>query len=670
MARSEDPEPQSLTAEAIASRPADNTTPWAYGYAQGRSGVALADLLKEAGTTGLLVLNNPASTSDANPAHLVDILTGFAEGLEEAARESRQAVEELKSKNGKLQEQIDKDLSGRAAELVALHKVNSAANSSLDLDAILNLTVDAIAEVMHSDACSIYMYEAVRNDLTLRATTRLNPEKASSMRVVLQIGEGVTGWAALQGKPIAVRDAWSDPHFRYIPDLNEEDFRSQLSVPVILFSKERLQAVINIQTRDYRDFTREEIDFLEMVAGEIAMAIENARLYQETDDKLRRKVNELTILQRVSAAIAATLELPEVLNLIATQAVQLSSAEMSAIFALDEHSKSISVIASCGFYPRLLEEISFQPGESIIKKVVQGGVPVSITDALNDDRVGNIGPLVTEEGYRSMLCLPLITPRGILGGICLYGKGPRAFQDEEFGLLSAFANEAAIAIENARLYEETRRGLDVKSALLQEMHHRVRNNLQTVAALLSMQMRRAKLSPAEEALGESVARIQSIAAIHDLLSGEKLGQATVHEIAHQVFDTAAVNLVPPGKRIEFNIDHADVLVSSREATLIAIIINELLANAIRHAFAGADEGSISIKAQQDKGTTRIEVTDNGLGYPPSFDLKENAGLGLQIVQTLVSKDLHGAFTMESTGNGTRSVIVFPNEPLELASSNS
>ena len=92
--------------------------------------------------------------------------------------------------------------------------------------------------------------------------------------------------------------------------------------------------------------------------------------------------------------------------------------------------------------------------------------------------------------FTTQLCVPLLAPRSIVGGLCVYSRAPRFFGEESISLLLAFAREGAIAIENAHLYEEARHGLEMQTLLLREMHHRVRNNLQRTASLLRMQANR------------------------------------------------------------------------------------------------------------------------------------------------------------------------------------
>src|SRR6266581_5738239 len=122
-----------------------------------------------------------------------------------------------------------------------------------------------------------------------------------------------------------------------------------MALPIIFFGDVvRLIGVINVQSSVPRDFTAEEINFVEVVAGIIAINMENGRLYEQTDEQLRRKVHELATIHRVSSIIASTLNLDEVLQIITTQAVHLSGAERSCIFALDGDNKHMHVLAQYG----------------------------------------------------------------------------------------------------------------------------------------------------------------------------------------------------------------------------------------------------------------------------------------------------------------------------------
>jgi two-component sensor histidine kinase len=232
--------------------------------------------------------------------------------------------------------------------------------------------------------------------------------------------------------------------------------------------------------------------------------------------------------------------------------------------------------------------------------------------------------------------------------------------DDELGLLQAFSDAATVAIENATLYQDARRGLDVASALLQEMHHRVRNNLQTVAALLSIQLRHNEHAPWASHLREAISRVQAIAAVHDLLSDEsRLGGASVDVIARHAADEAFGTLTPPGLSVTFDIPASNLRVPSKQATILALLINELVANAVKHGFAGRDHGVISIRAYERNGEAFIEIGNDGEAIPEDFDPAGSHGLGMRIIQRLVTSDLHGTFDIRPAEVGSIAILRFP-----------
>ncbi|NNJ08902.1 GAF domain-containing protein [Chloroflexales bacterium ZM16-3] len=531
-------------------------------------------------------------------------------------------------------------LLARASELDGLHRIISAANSTLDLDTSLQTVVETVAQVVGVQACSVYLYDKHRDELVLRAVRGLN--YAAIGQVVTKLGTGVTGWAAQLGHPVSVRDVWQETRFNVEPQLGEEPFRSILAVPIVLFSAERfqfsadkLQGVISIQTVGPRDFSQEEISFVEVAAGELAFFIANAQLYQQTDERLHQKLRELTTLQQVSKSIAEQIGLRDVLNLITEKAVDLAHADRAAIFQIGEDGH-LQLVASHGGEGDGVRDFIIQ--------TVRDSRPLAVMNAYQDARFPDLAQVATRENFHSLFCMPLRARERTIGGICLYKHEPHLFDYEQVRLLSTFADEAAIAIENARLYDESQRALAIKSALLQEMHHRVRNNLQTISALLAMQLRRVEpQSQGAKALRESAARIQSIAAIHNLLSREDVGVTTVNAVARQVVESAQATLVMSESPVKFAITGDAVRVGSRDATVLALVINELISNALTHGMA-AEGGRIEIAALLNGGMVTVNVRDDGPTHPPP-PVSHSSGLGLQIIETLVNEDLGGSFQL-------------------------
>jgi two-component system, sensor histidine kinase PdtaS len=197
-----------------------------------------------------------------------------------------------------------------------------------------------------------------------------------------------------------------------------------------------------------------------------------------------------------------------------------------------------------------------------------------------------------------------------------------------------------------------------KDATIREIHHRVKNNLQTVAALLRLQGRRTKVDEARDALRESVRRVTSIAVVHETLS-QTLGESVpFDEIADQVC-ALTVDLATTGARPVTRRKGSFGRLPGELATPLALVLSELLQNAVEHAFDGAD-GEIDVRVH--RGPTRLDVVvaDNGAGLPDDFQLEHSPRLGLQIVRQLVLGEMRGTIRLSAgPERGTEALLAIP-----------
>ncbi|MGB2920037.1 MAG: sensor histidine kinase, partial [Mycobacterium sp.] len=192
---------------------------------------------------------------------------------------------------------------------------------------------------------------------------------------------------------------------------------------------------------------------------------------------------------------------------------------------------------------------------------------------------------------------------------------------------------------------------------IREIHHRVKNNLQTVAALLRLQARRTNNAEGREALLESVRRVSSIALVHDALSmsvDEEVNlDAVIDRILPIMNDVATVDAPIRINRVgELGVLDAD------RATALVMVITELVQNAIEHAFdESTAQGCVSIRAERSARWLDVVVHDDGRGLPEGFSLEKSDRLGLQIVRTLVSAELDGSLGMHDAESGGTDVIL-------------
>jgi two-component sensor histidine kinase len=200
--------------------------------------------------------------------------------------------------------------------------------------------------------------------------------------------------------------------------------------------------------------------------------------------------------------------------------------------------------------------------------------------------------------------------------------------------------------------------------LLSELHHRVKNNLQTVASLLSLALRHCRTEEAATTLRESYNRVRSIAAAHDLLSRDNIGVTTIGDVARKVIELLEPT-VQGRTAVRFFAEGETIELETREATTLAILLNELLTNAIRHGMRGRDAGTVRVGYGRQGSQIWVTVADDGNGLPENFTLSKNRGLGLSIVRTLVEADLHGQVDC-SGGHGACFTLLFSPTPPSTA----
>lgn len=200
----------------------------------------------------------------------------------------------------------------------------------------------------------------------------------------------------------------------------------------------------------------------------------------------------------------------------------------------------------------------------------------------------------------------------------------------------------------------------IKSAVIQEIHHRVKNNLQTIASLLRLQSRRTKSPEVKAALKESVNRISSISVVHEFLSQQDAEFIDVAEVTKNILELVIQNMLEPDFNLQTNFNGQTVILPSEQASSLALVINELIQNSIEHGFVGRREGLIGVEIATLDDVYKIEIYDNGIGMPPDFNPQMSNSLGLQIVRTLIESDVGGSFELYND-QGTHACIIIPRK---------
>jgi two-component sensor histidine kinase len=545
-------------------------------------------------------------------------------------------------------------ISDPRAELMALRTIGRALNSAWDLETTLQLISRTTADVMRMDSCSIYLFDPTGQMLILKASTGLSHDAVGQAQ--LKLGEGITGHAAQIGQPVAARDAAHDPHFKYLPETQEQVFKSLLAVPLV--SQGKTIGAMNVQTKKYHRFTQPEIELLSLVGDLAAGALERANLH----DHLQRQVQELSTLAQVSQTVTKPLYLDEMLAVVVQMAAQIMRARACALLLFDKDREALVLRASHGLSVghRRNFDSPLLVQHSLTGQVVMRGEPVAVRD-IRDDPLYQNRELAKQEGLIAFLSVPLRVGEKIIGAFSCYMDTTHEFNANEIELFSTLANQTALAIENAHLA--------MNAMVVREMHHRIKNNLQMVAMLLRLQLRGSPEISARDVLHQTVNRIMSIAAVHEALSQEGFSLIDVKSLIGQAAHMATQNMLRPGQDIRVTVSGDELKLSSQPATTLAVVANELIQNALEHGFGDNACGVVQVVLQVTEQELRLQVMDDGVGLPANF--QPQSSLGLQIVETLITEDLRGQFVLKQNERqrGTTALLIIPKDLLFMESDN-
>ena len=536
------------------------------------------------------------------------------------------------------------------APTLALREIARALSAAGDLDTTLDLFARKTTEVLGVDFASIYLLDPDGDTLRLRASTGL--ARAAVGRVTLGPGEGLTGDAVLRGEPVFAREAQADPRFKWIPETHEKSFHSLLAVP--LRSQERIIGGLNVQTRRPHNFTPEEIELLSLVGDLAAGALEKAGLYEIDAAATGRTFG--------AGACEPGRHLAHLPGRYARRGDGNGRTDDECLGVLD-------LPGGRG---------RGQPGAALGAQV-GAGIPPALAHPAGPGHHragGSRGQAhrLARRARRSALSQRRPGPRRRAGrhavgaADCarpgdwraeLLHSSARDFSDEQIARFSTLANQTALAIENARLV--------TNAAVVREMHHRIKNNLQTVAMLLRMQASDDRSASPREALAESVNRILSIAAVHEVLSERGFRLVDVKEVIERITRTVGQNMVPPGLAVDLSVAGEPVVLPSRAATALALAVNELLQNALEHAFVGRASGAVRITLARTANEIEVAVADDGVGRRARHSGSgQRRNLGLELVEALVREDLKGRLEFTDGADGTRAVVRLPRDIEQLA----
>ena len=334
------------------------------------------------------------------------------------------------------------DLAGK--ELEILHQISQSISCSLDLDQILREIIDLVVAVTRCDSCLLYLADETEPYLFLRASK--NPHPRLIGRISVKVGEGITGWVAETAEAVAIaRSASKDPRFKVFNNLPEDKYEAFLSVPIVV-PPDRVVGVINVQHRKTHRHSESERTLLSIIGHQVGAAINNARLYEETELRTR----QLSTLAEVSQIAASSRYLDEMLQLIATMISETMQARVCSIMLVDQQKNELVLKAAKCSSQEYWKRPNLKIGKSLISRVVKEAKPLMVKDVTRE-RGYRYPDLAKKEGVRSLVSVPMIVKDAVIGVINVYSDEARVFSKDDMRVLATVCDQAALAIENTNL---------------------------------------------------------------------------------------------------------------------------------------------------------------------------------------------------------------------------
>ena len=332
-------------------------------------------------------------------------------------------------------------------EINILRRVVEITNSTLELNSVLNEIVKEVTQVTKADSVFIYLFDDKKENLILMASK--TPHKQELGKVNLKAGEGITGWVAQENKIVAInKNAYADKRFKGFDVLPEDRYEAFLSVPVL--HKGNIIGVVNVQHRSSHNYDENTIQLLSLIAKQIGGTIENARLYDDT----KKKALQFDSLVKVSQSITSENYLDEILSLIVVVTAEMLNSKICSIMLLDKKGSELIMRATQSLSEEYKKKPNLKVNSSMTGDVIKSKKPTMIYDVRKESRY-QFRDLAVKEDLTSMLSVPMIVKDKAIGVINVYTKKPHHFSQEEINVLQMVANQAAVAVENTKLVEES-----------------------------------------------------------------------------------------------------------------------------------------------------------------------------------------------------------------------
>jgi signal transduction histidine kinase len=597
----------------------------------------------------------------------------------------RLRIRSIENRNRALEKQVEE----RTHALATLNTISEVVNRSLDLAEILNAALDKTIEVMRMEGGLAYRLEEADGGtsdgplLRLMAHRGVSDEYTNIVRV-LPLNATLIGETVKTGRP-DVRLVNNHPNPQIRKAIEQAGVRLAINVPLLVQGK--LVGALTLATWELREITQEELSLLMVISQQIGMAVVNARLYEQAEQRthvLERHSRVAESLRDIVNKINSNASVDDVLDFIVAQADVLSETNFVALWLLQSKQGPFQLHSIRGEFPEAMRTLKLDIDEGMLGLAVkerrniyfqdmsrvryateQAGIDHNHPVYMTEPNQGVLAQVI--EAFKAIMVVPLLTQNGAYGALEFFYPTPRVFKQDEITLASAFAEQASLAIENAMLREECARAaiLSERNRLARELHDSVTQLLYSVTLY-------------SEAAAETLASGEIKTAMEHLRDLRDTAQEALREMRLLIYELhrPALEQRCLSRAIQARLDavegrggmHAELLVEGDEQISPQIqeelynIAHEALNNALKHAQAN----SVQVHLRFGDAETEMEISDDGVGFEPSMD-GTGGGFGIPGMMERAQK-LGGTMKIESApGAGTRVIARVPVVSRESAS---
>ncbi|MBN1220916.1 MAG: GAF domain-containing protein [Anaerolineae bacterium] len=379
---------------------------------------------------------------------------------------------------------------------------------------------------------------------------------------------------------------------------------------------------------------------------------------KQAEETFRQRNRELALLNQAGRALSSTLALDQVLKTVLEEVHRLPDVLACSIWLIDPETRELVCREVTDPKSQIVRGWRLTPGQGLAGWAVQHKQSLNVPDVLTDERYFKGVDEKTGLNLRSVLTVPLQVKQRVIGVMQVVNETPHRFDENYQTLLESLASTAAIAIQNAQLYEQARQDADTKLALFHEVNHRVKNNLTAIIGLLYAERHHATLEgrTLQDIINTLVNRVQGLSTVHELLSAAEWRPLPLSDLALQIIN-AALHILSSVQRVVVDVQPSPVEVSPTQANHLALVINELATNSMKYALSEQDRAKITVRIRQNENTVHFEFRDNGPGFPEDVLKLERSNVGLYLIETIVRNSLNGELTLRNE-HGAVTIIRF------------